>query len=59
VLPREELITLTQPISINGKELESVTKFTYLGNELEEVGDVETDVNSIAGQSGRSVSATK
>ena len=37
--------TLAQHISIEGKELESAAKFVYLGSELEEEGDVETDVN--------------
>jgi len=42
---------LKQTVSIDGKELESVLKFTYLRSDLEEVGDVETDVNSRLGKS--------
>ena len=42
--------TLAQPISIGGKELESVAKFIYLRSELEEEGDVETDVNNRQGK---------
>jgi len=49
ILRVKGLNTLTQPISIDGKVLESVTKFTFLGSELEEVGDAETNVNSRLG----------
>jgi hypothetical protein len=39
-----------QPINIDGKTLENVEKFMYLGSELEEKGDVEIEVNSRLGK---------